>query len=411
MKRTEIPLPILHPAQIKIEAGAKRFNLICAGRRFGKDVQLQRRVIKRIPTCQRQGWYAPNYRMMTENYRDLYNRLAPIVTRASASDHTIEVRNGAVIEFWSLDNYNAARGRKNDWAVINEAAAAPYLLDAWNYVIRPTLADVKGGADFGTTPKGLNGFFSLWQQAVDDLEWARFHFTTFDNPHIPREEIEAMRASLPERVYKQEILAEFVEDGSFFQNVEHSAIIQSPARPDAHQKHTVVAGVDWALSGDFTVITIGCRDCGCIVDWERFNQLDFTYQRERLYSLVSRWNVSNILPERNSIGEPNIEILLQRGLPIGNGPDGKPGFNTSATTKPALIQGLATALEHEGFQVPADYKDELLAYEVEMSMSGHAKFSAPQGQHDDRVISLALCWYAMSHIPWLMSGSDEEEGE
>jgi len=95
--------------------------------------------------------------------------------------------------------------------------------------------------------------------------------------------------------------------------------------------------------------------------------------------------------------------LIQHDLAIGRGPDGKYGFNTTATTKPPLIQGLASALEHEGFLVPADYADELRTYEVQMGSGGHPAFSAPTGRNDDRVISLALCWYAMSNIPWLMS--------
>lgn len=410
MKRIEIPLPVLHPTQQTANDGAHRFTLFCCGRRWGKDVLLERRAVRRVDTVQSQGWFAPSYRMMTENYKTMHNRLAPIVTRHSQTEHVLELNNGAVIDFWSLDNYDAARGRKYGYVTINEAATSAYLSDAWNYVIRPTLADVKGGADFGTTPKGLNAFYNLWAQVPDNSDWARFRFTTYDNPYIPRDEIEAMRLALPERVFKQEILAEFVEDGAFFQNVERSATIANPSCSAEHSGHTIVAGVDWALSGDFTVITVGCKDCNQVVDWARFTQVDYTYQREFMVDIATRWSISNVLPERNNIGEPNIEILIQRGLRIGSGPDGKPGFNTTATTKPELIMGLASALEHEGFLVPVDYKDELLAYEVEMSMGGHAKFSAPVGQHDDRVISLALCWYAMSHIPWLMS-EGEEGGE
>ena len=50
--------------------------------------------------------------------------------------------------------------------------------------------------------------------------------------------------------------------------------------------------------------------------------------------------------------------LLDR-VPVLTGPDKHFGFNTSATTKPQLIQRLASALEHDGFQVPVDYADEL----------------------------------------------------
>lgn len=160
--------------------------------------------------------------------------------------------------------------------------------------------------------------------------------------------------------------------------------------------------VDWAISNDYTVVTVGCRDCCKVVDWERFNQIDFTYQRERLYQMAKRWpQLLGCLPERNSIGQPNIEIIRNR-VPVMTGPDGKPGFNTSATTKPELIQRLASAFEHEGFKVPQVAADELRVYEVEMTMTNKLRFGAPEGLHDDWVISLALLWRAMSkatHLP------------
>jgi hypothetical protein len=133
------------------------------------------------------------------------------------------------------------------------------------------------------------------------------------------------------------------------------------------------------------------------VYWDRFNQIDYTYQRERIKAALSAWGVRGILPERNSIGEPNIELLAQEGLQIYRGVDGKMGFNTTATTKPLLIQSLAAAFEYHGFMVPADYADELRSYQVESMASGRVTFGAPSGMHDDRVISLALAWWAMTN--------------
>jgi hypothetical protein len=135
------------------------------------------------------------------------------------------------------------------------------------------------------------------------------------------------------------------------------------------------------------------------VFWDRFNQIDYTYQRARIMDNCKRWGVVGLLPERNSIGQPNIELLSAAGMPIILGMDELPGFNTTATTKPELIQKLASALEHDGFNVPRDYGDELRSYEVITSATGHNKFSAPDGMHDDRVMSLALCWFAMSAPP------------
>lgn len=402
----DVKFPRPHAAQRAIEQGAKRFNIYRCGRRFGKDVLLERRAGKKlIKTPNPVGWFAPTYRMMQENYREIKGILAPVIKRASETEHRIEIVTGNVLDFWSLENPDSARGRKYGFVAINEAAMVPRLAEIWNMVIRPTLADYKGGADFGSTPRGLNGFYELWKLAGDDPDWTRWHYRTEDNPHIPPEEVTAMRASLPERVIRQEIDAEFVEDGGYFQKVDERATITEQDTPDQHKGHTLGAGLDWAMSEDYTVLTIACRDCNRVVAWDRFNQIDYTYQRARIIDVCRRWGLSWLLPERNSIGQPNIELLEAAGLPIARGMDDLPGFNTTATSKPALIQKLASGLEHDGFLVPAEYADELKSYEVMTSASGHAKFSAPAGYHDDRVISLALAWWSITSGGWTFVSS------
>ena len=395
-----IQLPRMHAAQNVIKAKAQRFNVICAGRRFGKDVLAQDRAVfyalgRRSPVA----WFAPSYRMLSDNFRMLSNSLAPVVMGKRVNER-MEVAGGGFIDFWSLEQPDRARGRKYRFAIINEAAMVADLIDAWNMVIRPTLADLQGGAEFYSTPKGLNGFYTLYSQAEDNPEWSRFHYSSYDNPHMPRVELDAMQTSLPERVFRQEIMAEFLEDGAYFQRVHEAAIIEQPDEPEQHAGHYLVAGLDWAQSDDYTVLTIACRDCNKVVDWDRFNQIDFTYQRERVIDKLSRWGAA-VLPERNSIGQPNIELMRDRVTVLG-GPDNLPGFMTTATSKPALIQALASGLEHDRFLIPAEYADEMLSYQVEVMAGGHQKFEAPRGQHDDRVISLALAWWAMSRAQWLI---------
>jgi hypothetical protein len=393
----DVRLPTPHTAQRQVEASARRFNVLCCGRRWGKDVLLERRAVKKLLKQPHPvGWFAPTYRMMQENYRALKNILAPVITRASETEHRVEVLTGNVIDFWSLDNPDSARGRKYGYVAINEAAMVKALMDAWNMVIRPTLADYKGCADFGSTPKGLNGFYELWAIAEDHPDWTRFKFPTDANPHIPPEEIRAMRESLPARVVQQEIDAEFVADGSYFQRVSERATLTDCDTPDQHTGHSIYGGLDFAMAEDYTVLTLGCRQCNRVVFWDRFNQIDYTYQRARIIDNCQRWAIAGLLPERNSIGQPNIELLAAAGIPVLWGHDLKPGFSTTATTKPELIQALAGALEHDGFDVPADYADELRSYEINVTASGHNQFSAPEGQHDDRVMSLALCWWAMT---------------
>lgn len=401
---TEIRLRLanLHPAQRVIRAGLKRFNILNCGRRFGKDIMSMNEAVYPLLEGHPVGWFAPTYKMTSENWKALRLILAPVTKRAHEQDKQIELITGGTLDMWSLDSPDVARGRKYKRVIINEAAMVKDLGYIFPTVIRPTLADLEGDALLPSTPRGLNAFFQMWQHASDDPSWARFHYTTYDNPYIKHSEIEDMRKDLPERVFRQEILAEFVEDGAYFQNVDQAAIILRPDQPEQHEGHYLVGAVDWALSGDFTVIGVACRDCNRIVDWDRFNKIDYTYQRERLYTISERWGIQGILPERNSIGVPNIEIIRER-VNVLRGPDNGLGYNTTATSKPPLIQGLSTAIEHHGFKVPKEAADELRSYDVQLSTSGHPQFSAPDGSHDDWVIMLALAWHAISSVGWLFT--------
>lgn len=396
MQTLKLTLDKLHPNQQYIKDHLARFNVLNCGRRFGKNILEKDLAITPMLAGYPVGWYEPTYKSLADIWREICATLYPITKDKSEQEKRIELITGGVLDMWSLEDPDASRGRKYKRVVINEAAKIRKLDYSWPNVIRATLADMKGDGVIGSTPKGLNYFHEMWRMSERSTDWARFHYTTYDNPFIEAAEIDSIKSELPERVFQQEIMAEFVEDGSFFQRVDQAAVIKTPDTPDMHRGHHLTGAIDWALSGDFTVIGVACRECNRVVDWDRFNKIDFTYQRERIYQMWDKWQpeLAGVLPERNSIGEPNIEIIRSR-MTILLGMDGKPGFNTTATTKPIIIQGLAQAIEHDGFQVPAEAASELRSFEVETMASGHPKFSAPEGQHDDWVMMLALLWHSL----------------
>ena len=129
--------------------------------------------------------------------------------------------------------------------------------------------------------------------------------------------------------------------------------------------------------------------------------MDYSMQRGFIIETLKKWQGVQLLPERNSMGAPNIEELA-RDVVIANGMDNAKGFNTTASSKSELIMKLALALQKQEIKLPKEYADELRAYEVEMS-TANPKFSAPSGQHDDRVIAAALAWWCASHQSWWMS--------
>lgn len=396
-----------HAGQSEVHLYPARFRVLDAGRRWGKT---RLGVTECVDVGARGGiawWVSPTYKMSEVGWRPLRRLTSRIPgVDVSLSERSVTFPTGGSVTIRSADNPNSLRGEGLNFLVMDEAAFIAE--DAWLEALRPALSDRKGRALFISTPKGLNWFHALYQRGQDDAtgEWKSWRKPTGDNPFIDPAEIEAARASLPDRVFRQEYLAEFLADGSFFQGVDAAAVITAPEPPQAHAGHSIVGGLDWAMAQDFTVLTLGCRECNRVIYWDRFNQIDYAYQRARVLETCTRYGIAGLLPERNSIGQPNIEMLLASGLPILPGVDGGMGFSTTATTKPLLIQKLAAALEHDSFRVPADYADELRSHAVELSTSGHPKFSAPAGMHDDRVISLALCWWAMaSASPLVLFGA------
>jgi hypothetical protein len=285
-----------------------------------------------------------------------------------------------------LDSADTVRGRKYALALIDEAAMVPNLEEAWNAVIRPTLTDYEGGADFYSTPKGLNFFYTLFSRGDQGGDWQSFQMPTTANPFIKDSEVEIARNELPVDVFRQEYLAEFLQgEGAVFRNITAN-LYEGEDTPSDHIGHNILAGVDWGQVNDFTAISVVCEDCRREVELDRFNQIDWNFQRERLKVTFEKWGIAQAQVELNSSGSPNFEALGDLGLPVT-------GFTMTAQSKPQVIQSLALALEKEETKWLNDpiATRELEAYEAKRSLAtGRISYNAPTGFHDDTVIARAL---------------------
>lgn len=384
-----IHLPRPHQAQAEILAEARRFNVVACGRRFGKSTLGINRLIDGALRGQPVGWFSPTYKMLAEVWRDVARALQPVVLRRSVQQHRLELITGGVVDMWSLETPDVARGRKYGRVVVDEAAMIRHLDEAWQAILRPTLADLQGDLWALSTPKGRNMFWQMWSwgQEGGQPEWRSWRMATTSNPHIAASEIDAMRRDMPERTFSQEVLAQFLEDaGGVFRNVLAAATAEAQNGPVAG--HQYVVGVDWAKSADFTVFALVDATASELVSLERFNQIDYEVQVGRLRALVERFKPMALVVERNSIGEPLIERLSRLGMPV------QP-FVTTNATKTAIVDALALALERHELAILNDAQlvAELQAYEMERLPSGLWRYGAPAGMHDDCVMALALAWY------------------
>lgn len=166
------------------------------------------------------GWFAPEYKFLSEAYNDIVDYLSPLIYRSSRMDGVIRLTTGGRIDFWSLDNERAGRSRRYHQVIIDEAAfCKPGMIEIWRKSIEPTLLDYVGSALAASNTNGVdpdNFFYRL----CTEPKWGfvEYHAPSVNNPYLPAEEIEALRERTNPLVFRQEYLAEFVDFGgaSFF---------------------------------------------------------------------------------------------------------------------------------------------------------------------------------------------------
>lgn len=312
----------------------------------------------------------------------------------SASQQRIDFqRTGGSIEIRSTHYPDNLRGVGLDFAVLDEAA---YMHpDVWSEVVRPMLLERRGGALFLSTPRGRNWFWELYQLGLmpNEPEWTSFHYASSVNPLVAYDELQTIRRTTSERAFREEYLAEFLEDsGAVFRGVRQAATATTDA---CYQEgHRYVMGVDWGKEHDYTVLVVIDCESDQMVALERFNKIGYPAQAERLKSLAQVWQVDVIWAEANSIGTPIIDALQADGLPV------RP-FMTTSRSKAPLIEGLALAIERGHLALLPDETllHELSAYQIERSLTGAYRYNAPTGMHDDTVIATALAWYARQMPP------------
>ena len=158
--------------------------------------------------------------------------------------------------------------------------------------------------------------------------------------------------------------------------------------PGPQPGHLYLAGVDWGRHHDYTAIAVIDASERRLVALDRFSQVSFSVQRDRLKRICDRWHPEQIWAESNSFGAPNIEALQEEGLPMR-------AFATTSKSKSPLIESLALAIERRLIALLDDpvLLNELASYTLERLPGGGYRYGARAGMHDDTVMATALAWF------------------
>lgn len=370
----EIVLPEPHKGQQAVLNSTARFIVLMCGRRWGKSLISQLLSVLGGLDREEIAYITPTYQLGKYFFEEILLLLPDEVYKSNKADLTISFITGGYVQFFTGENLNALRGRKFHKVIVDEGAFIPGLMAAWNNIIRPTLTDYKGRAYFLSTPKGKNDFYALSLKGLNkEQSWETFKFTTYDNPHIAKSEIDDARRELPELVFNQEYLADPAENADNPFGGPHIKRCIAPLSTKA----AVCFGIDLAKSTDWTVI-IGLDAAGDVCHFERF-QRDWRSTKQTIRALP---NLPKFV-DSTGVGDPIVEDLQNEGLDIE-------GVKFTSSSKQQLMLGLASSIQTTRIGFPeGPITQELEIFEYQYTASG-VKYSAPVGFHDDCVMALAL---------------------
>ena len=246
----------LHKCQKIIAKDTHRFRVVNCGRRFGKTVLACEEMIgvAIAKKNRRVIYYAPT----RDDARDimwsmLVKRCEKIAVYTNESRLELKIKTQdkgeslIVLYGWeAVQERQKGRGLANDFIVCDEVSQYRNFWIGWNEVLSPTLIDRKGSALFISTPKGYNHFYDLYNLQEKDPHFKSYHFTSYDNPHIPFEELERERATKSEDVFAQEFLGDWRKtSGLVYKEFNRPAVVTSD---EPKKVVEIVAGIDWGYT-------------------------------------------------------------------------------------------------------------------------------------------------------------------
>jgi PBSX family phage terminase large subunit len=331
---------LLHKSQNIIAADRTRFRVINCGRRFGKTTLAVEEIKgKMVFRSKKVAYIAPTYQQARDiAWETLKKELGPIISSVNESrlEMKTHTKDGgeSILVLRGWESIETLRGQNFDFLVIDEVASMRNFWSAWYEVLRPTLLDTKGEVMFISTPKGFNHFYDLFNLEAKDKDFKSFHFTTYDNPYIPVEEIEKMKAEQTEDQFAQESLADFRKtEGLVYKEFDRKQHLFD----DEHGPYKVVetiAGVDFGFNHPCAVVHIA-RDADnvywVIDEWVRTKRTEVQIAE---YIASCRFNRVYPDPENPSA----IQVLNDKGLPVMEVVKGKGSVQTGINKVRELLK-------------------------------------------------------------------------
>lgn len=328
----------LTPMQKKIDADPARFKILKIGRRGAKTYYEAYFTAKNAlrGANRLKHWYVTTtLALAREEFWPVLLDLLPPDLVAKVDDRLLVIRltTGATIYCKSAEKEKNLRGRALGSIVVDEAAFLRAGL--WDQVLRPQLAGSCGPALLASSPK--KGWFTqLYNKVVQEKikDWATFHGTIYDNPHISRDEIETIKATTLLNTWLQEYMAEEIsETGVVYDEFGGQNLYDPRERFQDVKTFATVRGLDWGTDDPAACVWVGVSPEGHLVvseeheqnNWDPSRHSEVILSKSTGYSRIHASALDGTAFRKESDLTSVADQFRQAGIPCQRGERGAAG--------------------------------------------------------------------------------------
>ena len=397
--------PYLHQAdviaELKDARGTGKIVSVNSSRQKGKSYMISNLLLYFAINFAKTNNYcvSPTLKQSKAIYRVIMDAIgnSGVVKSKNATDLTITLINGSTINFKSAEQRDALRGFTADFLCIDEAAFIP---DEIFYLILPWTDAKKAPILMTSTPFVKGGFFFNYFNYGQEhshntvtINWSDPKYKESIEKILPPEKLEEYRQVLPSNVFKTEYLGEFLDDdGAVFVGLKDILCDTAITATDR-----LYVGLDFSNQGenDYTVISIFNQN-GNQVYIKYFNNISPLGQIVKIVKELEPLadQIDVISCELNSIGTPYTDLIKEKSQILE---DKVQGFQTSNTSKNAIVLNMQTAIENKNVTLLPDDKEirEFGYFTATYNpKTRNVSYAAPQGLNDDTVMATLIAYDA-----------------
>ena len=375
----------LTQAQSEILSDTHRFRVVNIGRRGGKTTL----AIEEMKACAfsrpcRIAYIAPTYQQARDIAWEALKREVQGIAKI-VNESRLEIRvwtqdkEESIIMLRGWESVETLRGQAFDFVVIDEVAMMRGFWSSWQEVIRPTLTDTKGQVLFISTPKGFNHFYDLFNLENKDPDFKSFHFTTYDNPNVPKEEIDKAKQEVTEDRFAQEYLADFRKtEGLIYKEFNRETHLFDDTADIT--TYRTIAGVDFGFTHPCAVLTIDIDTQNRYWVKEEWYESGKTEEEVGDYVASKGFNLVYPDPENPSA----IATLRKKGVNVRDVLKGKDSVMHGIQTVRELLKANRLFIHKKCLNLINEFE----TYSYQEKTEGTKRDELPIKEHDDALDSL-----------------------